>query len=425
MYGYGTTLTLVGGSSEGFVDGAGALFTDVLSLAMDAAMALLYVTDTRIIRVVDLSTRNVTTLAGGGSIGGKAGGFSDGVGVQATFNDFLRLGIAGSGAQAVIYVADQYNSAVRAISVGTRTVTTVAVLPSYVTGIAVDGNAGIIYVSENFCISSIALQSPVTVTIIAGQRNIYSAIIIDGLGSNAKFEYPGLSSISDGLLYLNDADCVRSVDITTAAVMTLACHGIAIAPNNSSSIYEASMNPRNVAADGRGNIFISAGFLWPGGNPITFVGILAVSLSSPSTNVSFSPKANIHLYTSPHTVMGLAGNVNHPLYGVAGIIDGVGSNAFFGRPPISIVTSQDARILFVADGTAIRTVCINSTQEPSSTPWPSPAMSVSFGTSTASGSASLSPIVSPSSSIISCRHRHQLSIVIIIVCCCCCWLQYC
>src|SRR5262249_17856815 len=77
-----------------------------------------YVSDLSAIRVIDLATRAVTTLAGTEQFGN-----ADGVGGAATFGGPLGLALDGAGN---LYVADGNNGALRKISIAERAVTTLA-----------------------------------------------------------------------------------------------------------------------------------------------------------------------------------------------------------------------------------------------------------------------------------------------------------
>ncbi|KAJ1465615.1 hypothetical protein T484DRAFT_1673967, partial [Baffinella frigidus] len=120
----GSVTTLAGsGLVPGHRDGAAtqARFSSPQGVAV-TGQGLLLVADSgnHAIRVIDLGTSTVSTLAG--SIYGFAG-FVNGVGLDAAFNTPLRIAVL-PGDTAV--VTDSVNSAVRLVDVNTRAVTTLA-----------------------------------------------------------------------------------------------------------------------------------------------------------------------------------------------------------------------------------------------------------------------------------------------------------
>jgi sugar lactone lactonase YvrE len=116
------TLRRIAGGSQGAADGVGsqAQFNGPSGLAFDGA-GHLYVADTQngTIRVLDTQSATVTTLAGSaGSLGGD-----DGIGSSARFSAPTGLALDGRGH---LYVADAGNGNLRVIDLATRQVTTVA-----------------------------------------------------------------------------------------------------------------------------------------------------------------------------------------------------------------------------------------------------------------------------------------------------------
>jgi YVTN family beta-propeller protein len=115
-------LSRIAGGSQGSADGVGsqAQFNGPAGLAFDGSNHL-YVADTQngTIRVLDTQSATVTTLAGSpGSLGSD-----DGIGAQARFSAPTGLALDGRGH---LYVADGGNGNVRVIDLSTRAVTTVA-----------------------------------------------------------------------------------------------------------------------------------------------------------------------------------------------------------------------------------------------------------------------------------------------------------
>jgi DNA-binding beta-propeller fold protein YncE len=168
----------------------------------------LYIADegNNAIRVLDLGSRVLSTLAGSPPTRGSA----DGVGTAATFNGPAAVVATRDGR--TLYVADQYNHAVRSVDVFTREVATVA------------GSAG----------------------------ETGSA---DGVGPAARFNMPAALALSPGErnLYVADAynHAIRQVDLGTRAVTTVA--GLMTGPGTLDGVGRAAgfQYPSGLATDGR------------------------------------------------------------------------------------------------------------------------------------------------------------------------------
>ena len=241
------------GAKKGLADGVGsaALFDAPRGVTVDGAAgacaaAVVFVGDTynNVVRAVDVASRAVTTLAGGGSAAGKTAGYADGLGSAALFNQ--PTGLAAQ--DGVVYVADQTNNLVRAVVAGTGAVTTLAggggaggTASGYADGVgsaaffsspfavSVDG-AGLLYVSdtENSLLRAIALASAVVTTVAGGGcAGCTDHGFVDGLGSAAQFSYPYGLAADGNFVYIGDSNnhVIRAVVLATGAVTTLAGGG--------------------------------------------------------------------------------------------------------------------------------------------------------------------------------------------------------
>lgn len=151
----GVVTTLAGSAGEsGYIDGIGqnARFFTPAGITTDGTN--LYLTDVNnlIIRKINISTREVSSLAGI-----RAFGSTDGFGVDARFN--FPMGITTDGIN--LYVADTYNETIRKIVISNSYVTTLA------------GSAGVVGAD-------------------------------DGLGSAASFNYPNGITTDGNALYVTD-----------------------------------------------------------------------------------------------------------------------------------------------------------------------------------------------------------------------------
>lgn len=224
----GVVSTLAGSSStQGYANGLGtaAIFNSPQALAVDSG-GNVYVADTAnsIIRLITPAGM-VTRFAGTGAMGS-----SDGLSSQAIFNQPAGIALDSSGN---VYVADTFNNTIRKVDT-TGNVTTVAgtagvggyfdgvgatALFNQPTGLVVDGT-GKIYVADtgNEIIRVVATDG--TVSTLAGLPTI--AGLLDGNGSNAWFNQPKyLSRDSSGNLYVTDIGnaAIRKItptgDVTT------------------------------------------------------------------------------------------------------------------------------------------------------------------------------------------------------------------
>jgi len=228
--GGGTTYvvsTYAGIPTAGHVDGASN--TAQFSSPTDVAVAggTVFVTDWTNNDIRSIALTTVDTVAGT-----NASGSNDGIGVAAGLS--RPTGITTDGT--TLWVADQYNSAIRAIDVATHAVTTVAGRP-YASGIAngplasstlsspsdlvIDKNDTLYMVENGGCdIRTISLASK-TVAPFVGKAG--SCGLMDGTGGAAQFQSPqGLALDGAGHLLVTDryAYAVRDVAIASGVVTT-------------------------------------------------------------------------------------------------------------------------------------------------------------------------------------------------------------
>jgi sugar lactone lactonase YvrE len=192
----GSFVTIAGlageyGDSDG---GAAARFRSLSGIAVDSA-GQMFVTDSHRVRLVTRSGL-VTTIAGSPEV--LESGYADGTGSQARFNFPQGIAIGPSGE---LYVADEYNHAIRKVS-SNGVVTTVAGLggdhgfsdgsgstarffgPQ---GVAVDA-AGNVYVADSSNCSIRVIAPSGIVSTIAGRQ--WASDTVDGPGSLAQFAGP-------------------------------------------------------------------------------------------------------------------------------------------------------------------------------------------------------------------------------------------
>ena len=217
----GAVTTIAGAPGQrGSTDGtaADARFGEPEGIALDPA-GKLYIADTdnNVIREFDLNAGTVATLAGDRS----TSALLDGVGAAAAFFKPKAMRIDGAGN---LYVADSLNMAVRKIVPSTGTVSTVATFPSVPQGIAIDGSDVLVSLEgtngEN---RIVRVTSDGTVSAVAGSET--AAGFADGVGTAALFNSPaGLYDDGAGTLYIADAAnfVVRKMTLASATVSTYA-----------------------------------------------------------------------------------------------------------------------------------------------------------------------------------------------------------
>ena len=178
----------------------------------------------------------MTTLAGGGSVGGTSSGYLDGTGTAALFYKISDMAVDSSGSN--LYIADAWNNRIRKIVISSGVVTTLAGSSSgYLDGtgtsarfnspygVTIDSTNSNLYVAEagNNRVRKIVISSG-EVTTLAGGTSGY----LDGTGTAAQFnQLYGITidSLSQNL-YVTDLgsgnSLIRKIVISSGEVTTLA-----------------------------------------------------------------------------------------------------------------------------------------------------------------------------------------------------------
>ncbi len=220
-------VSTLAGSSVGNQDGAAlqAQFNSPQGLALDVQKQLLYIADlnNHRVRKLDLKTLQVITVAG------SKKGYNDGIGSLALF--FLPSSVVLSHSKNELYVADYSNHRIRKIDLKTLRVTTIAgSKKGYKDDIVTQAQFnspydlaitpyGELYISDKFnhLIRKIDVQKKVTT--IAGSERWK-----DGKGRMVRFDDPeGIALDGKGHLYVSDANHyrIRKIDLKTWQVTTL------------------------------------------------------------------------------------------------------------------------------------------------------------------------------------------------------------
>jgi DNA-binding beta-propeller fold protein YncE len=225
-----TGVATTAGSTDGV--GSNARFHNPfgVSISPDGSYALVADGNNHIIRHIVLSTASVSTLAGVGSSSGS----TNGVGSNALFNNPFGVSVSSDGSYAL--VADTNNQLIRKIIISTATVSTLTGVVGtagstnggsnsrfywpHGVSISLDGSFALVADTNNQLIRHIII-STATVSTLAGA----SAGSTNGVGSNAKFNYPrGVSASPDGsygLVADQSNHLIRQIIISTASVSLL------------------------------------------------------------------------------------------------------------------------------------------------------------------------------------------------------------
>lgn len=253
----GNVITFAGSGNPAYINGDRAIskFSNPNSVAMDPS-GNLYVADTtnNLIRKIDTSG-NVTTFAG------STGGYADGNGTAAKFNQPKGIAVDSAGN---VYVADTTNHKIRKID-PSGNVTTIAggaggfldangtsARFSSPNDIAVD-SSGIIYVADTNTHRIRKIDLSGNVTTFAGSTTGN----VDGTGTAAKFSGPtGLVVDSFGNVYVSDTGNNRIRKITPdGAVTTFAGSGLGTTDGNGT--LAKFTTPKGITLDAAGNLYVA------------------------------------------------------------------------------------------------------------------------------------------------------------------------
>ncbi|MBB1287184.1 T9SS type A sorting domain-containing protein [Flavisolibacter sp. BT320] len=269
----GKVSTVAGNGTAGYTGDGGAATAASLrqpyGIAVDAS-GNLYISDygNHCIRKVSVADGKISTVAGSGT-----GGFANGTGTAALFNNPSGITLAGND---VLYIADNANHRIRRLVISTRVVSTVA--GNGTAGFAGDGGAATTGSLRNPC--SVAVDAANNVY-VADQNNnrIRKITAADGKistfagnGTNtyggdggaataASVRVPaGVALDASGNLLIADLNNhrIRKVTVATGIITTIAGNGTIRFSGDGGAATRATLaSPTDVAVDGNGHLYIA------------------------------------------------------------------------------------------------------------------------------------------------------------------------
>jgi DNA-binding beta-propeller fold protein YncE len=223
----------VSGSADGVGSEATFAYPIGIALSADNQMVLVADRDNNTIRRIDLASGQVTTLVGTAGVAGS----QDGVGAAALFS--MPQGVAVSSDSTYALVADSFNHSIRRIDLSTLQVTTLAGTPEVpgssngVAGaasfnlpfaVALCAKDGYVLITDtnNNTVRKLVLNTQ-DVSTVAGTAGTTGSI--DGVGIAARFNGPSGIAMDAGCTQALVADSynhtMRRIDLATGQVTTL------------------------------------------------------------------------------------------------------------------------------------------------------------------------------------------------------------
>jgi sugar lactone lactonase YvrE len=289
---------------------AGLLY-DPRGIALDGNLMFIADRDNNAVEELNLTTGNLTTIAGNGTFGDAGDG---GPATAAELASPTAVAVDSTGQN--VYIADTFNDAIRKVNLASGIITTVAGTlgtsgfsgnggpataatlfdPS---GVVVDGS-GNIYIadSDNEVVREVNASTGIIST-FAGTAQTIGFSGDGGLATSATLSSPwGLALNSTGTtLYIADRDnnAIRQVNLATGIITTLAGTGTFGSTGDGGPATAATLSsPRSIAVDTSGNVYIADAL----GNQIRMVAfgsasasvtVAAFATKQPSRSALFSP----------------------------------------------------------------------------------------------------------------------------------------
>jgi len=271
----GIVKTFAGDTSSGYADGPAlginAAFNAPTNIVLDSTATSAYIADmtNHVIRKIEISTGNTTTIAGTGSAG-----FVNGEGTVASFSSPVSVAISADNKK--LYVADNGNFAIRVIELKNNRVTTVAGFGStgYVDDFSKNAkfasigqlalsktDTNILFVADtgNHCIRKVNIATGLVST-YAGKGTVSGNF--DGFCSGTQSQFSGARGvvINSTAMYIADTsnNRIRKLLFSTGEVTTVAGSGSADFVDGANGALTSFNQPRGLVLSSNGlTLFVS------------------------------------------------------------------------------------------------------------------------------------------------------------------------
>lgn len=303
------TVTTIAGTSRGTADGAPgvAQFLYPRAVAVDRA-GTIYVADAHAVRRID--STGVTTLAGRVDDAGRV----DGPGITARFHQVSALTVGPDG---MLYVADQWESLIRRVTLAGE-VSTVISVPLQPTSLRFDA-AGVLWIGGSGALYRLMPEGTLMPAPIQGDLEPWT--------------FTGLAAHPFGGLVLADAQhhAIRRLSFS-GSLTTLAGSPVVSGIVSGQGSAARFLSPFSLAADSHGNVLVSggdgirkvasSGFVTPVSTDYACLGLIVDA----SDRITCSVGTEIWQLTPFGSATRLAGRGLE-----RGLVDGQGSDARFGN----------------------------------------------------------------------------------------------
>jgi hypothetical protein len=265
--------TVAGSGSWGYSDGIGtqATFMSVQGIVVDSSSSRVFVADSNNnrIRMVQISTGSVSTLAGSGSIGA-----TDGVGTSTSF--YFPIAIALDPTQTVLLVLDQMNNRIRMIVLSSLMVTTLSPSVTFVSnpsynfvvignGILADSSGQGFFYTSSYSITQVTLGSGArNVPLINSNSTSFLFSSLQGIASDVSRQTFYVSD-NTGLVYRVSfsSPCLAGSYCTAGTASPLQCPAGTYCPTGSSAPTVCSGFGSFCPAGTTGPALCASGFFCP------------------------------------------------------------------------------------------------------------------------------------------------------------------
>ncbi len=256
----GTVSTFAGNGTAGNSDGTGLISSLSYPRGIATDGTYLYISESASgtggnrIKRIRIATGATETIAGDNSSVNPAGGYVDGFGIAAKFNEPAGLALSGG----ILYIAEKLGNRIRKLDLSTKEVTTLSSAGS------LNSPEGIVLVGTNLYVANYGAHTILRVDSTSGAQTVFAGTTgssgnIDAIGTNAKFGNPNGIATDGSFLYVADQGThyIRQIEIATQKVSTIAGNGTGSSANGV-GILAALTTPSYLYANSRSLLFTQA-----------------------------------------------------------------------------------------------------------------------------------------------------------------------